>query len=79
MHEPQNYISSRRKLKETLSDRDLQIISLIADGKTDQEIGLILHLSAKTINYHVEKLKALYGVRTRIQLAVTAVRLKHIR
>ena len=57
-----------------LEERDRHLLSLVADGKTDIEIGIILGLSGKAINYHVERLKKAYGVNTRMQVVVTALR-----
>ncbi len=57
-----------------LGDRDREILSLIADGKSDIEIGMVLNISSKTVNYHVENVKRVFGVHTRIQAVVTALR-----
>lgn len=63
-----------RQLPCPLSERETNILSLIADGKSDVEIGAVLNISPKTVNYHVENVKRLYGVRTRIQAVVAALR-----
>jgi len=63
-----------------LSDRmavtelDKDILQLIIVGKSDRQIGEILGRSAKTINYHVERLKNRFGVATRLQLVICLVR-----
>jgi DNA-binding CsgD family transcriptional regulator len=36
---------------------------------------MILNISPKTVNYHVEKAKKRFGVTTRIQAVMTAMRL----
>jgi DNA-binding CsgD family transcriptional regulator len=52
----------------------MQILSWIATGKSDWQIGQILEISNKTVNYHAENLKRKYGVATRIQVVVAALR-----
>ncbi|MFZ4806288.1 MAG: helix-turn-helix domain-containing protein [Hyphomicrobiaceae bacterium] len=60
-------------LPRSLSHRDTEILNWILAGKSDREIGMILGLSAKTINYHVEKLKDRFTVVTRIQLVAACL------
>jgi DNA-binding CsgD family transcriptional regulator len=57
-----------------LTPRETQILSWIATGKSDWQIGKILDISNKTVNYHAENLKRKYGVATRIQVVVAALR-----
>lgn len=57
----------------TLTDRELEIVRWIAAGKSDWQIGQILSISAKTVNYHVENVKRKYGVASRIQAVVAAL------
>lgn len=54
--------------------REGQVLQWIAAGKSDWEIGRILNISAKTVNYHVEKAKRKFGVPTRIQAVLAAMR-----
>jgi DNA-binding NarL/FixJ family response regulator len=46
----------RRSSRNTgmLSDRELQILTLVADGKTNKQIGSALYLSAATIHSHLK-------------------------
>jgi DNA-binding CsgD family transcriptional regulator len=57
-----------------LTPREAQVLNWIATGKSDWQIGQILDISNKTVNYHAENLKRKYGVATRIQMVVAAVR-----
>jgi DNA-binding CsgD family transcriptional regulator len=57
-----------------LTRRESQVLEWIATGKSDWQIGQILDISDKTVNYHAENLKRKYGVSTRIQMVVAAVR-----
>jgi DNA-binding CsgD family transcriptional regulator len=57
-----------------LSTRELEILNWILAGKTDWEIGSILRLSAKTVNFHAENVKRKLGTRSRIQAIAIALR-----
>ena len=47
----------------------------IGEGKSDWEIGLILRVKPKTVNYHAERLKLKLSATNRIQMIRQAVRL----
>lgn len=57
-----------------LTDREREIMKWISCGKSDWQIGQILNISQKTVNYHVENTKRKFGVATRIQAVVAALR-----
>jgi DNA-binding CsgD family transcriptional regulator len=57
-----------------LTGREREILQWIAAGKSDWQVGQILSISQKTVNYHVENAKRKYGVATRIQAIVEALR-----
>ena len=57
-----------------VTPRENLVLTWIAAGKSDWEIGQILNISAKTVNYHVEKAKRKFGVPTRIQAVLAAMR-----
>jgi DNA-binding CsgD family transcriptional regulator len=50
-----------------LTSREAECLQLVAQGKTDSEIGGILSISARTVRFHVGNAKAKLGVTTRIQ------------
>lgn len=56
-----------------LTRRETEILKWIVAGKSDWQIGQILHISSKTVNFHVENVKRKFGVATRIQAVVAAV------
>jgi DNA-binding CsgD family transcriptional regulator len=68
-----NRSAHTRPRRGVFTAQDLQILSWIVAGKTDRDIGELMGLSAKTVNYHVEKMKQRLGVGTRVQLAVAAL------
>lgn len=57
-----------------LTAREMECLKWIAAGKSDWQIGQILSISNKTVNYHVENVKRKFGVATRIQAVVAAMR-----
>ena len=58
----------------SLTRREVECLRWVAEGKSDWEIGQILSISDKTVNYHVENVKRKYNVATRIQAVVAALR-----
>lgn len=56
------------------SGRELGVLALVAGGLTNDEIGLRLGLSVKTVESHLRRLFDRYGVASRTELAVLALR-----
>lgn len=50
-----------------LTQREAECLKLVAQGKTDGEIGQILAISPRTVRFHVGNAKTKLGVATRIQ------------
>ncbi len=65
---------SRQMAFRDLSDRELMVLKLIADGLTNDEIARELVLSEKTAANHVSNILAKLGVNNRISAATYAVR-----
>jgi LuxR family maltose regulon positive regulatory protein len=55
------------RLAEPLSARELDVLPLIADGLTNQEIAVRLYLSLHTVKAHVRNIYAKLGVSSRTQ------------
>ena len=55
-----------------LSEREVESLTWSARGKTSAEIGLILGLAKRTVDFHVESARNKLGVATRIEAAVKA-------
>lgn len=60
--------------KSPLTKREAEVLHWVSLGKSDWQIGKILGISAKTANYHVEKLKRRFDVTTRTQAVLAAQR-----
>ncbi len=58
-----------------LSPRQERILELAAEGLTNRAIGERLYISESTVRFHIQKLKARYGARTRAELVARAIRL----
>ena len=64
------------KPHEALTPRELEILRLIAEGRTNQEISDGLFITIKTVKTHITQILAKLGVEDRTQAAVYAHRNK---
>lgn len=56
-----------------LTPRQRDCVVLVAQGKSDWEIGQVLGISESTVHKHIEDAKRRFGVSTRIQLVVRSL------
>jgi HD-GYP domain-containing protein (c-di-GMP phosphodiesterase class II) len=56
-----------------LTDREVDVLRLIARGRSNQEVGKLLFISPKTVGRHVENLYAKIGISSRAAAAVFAM------
>jgi LuxR family quorum sensing-dependent transcriptional regulator len=56
-----------------LTGREIEVLQWLATGKSDWEIGTILGISGRTVNYHAENIRRKLGVGTRMQAVVAAL------
>ena len=63
-----------RQLIAQLTDREKEVLSLLAEGLDAEEIASRLHISAKTERNHVARIFAKLGVHSRLQALVFAAR-----
>jgi DNA-binding CsgD family transcriptional regulator len=54
---------------EVLTPREREVAALVAEGRTNRQIGAQLHLSEKTIEKHVSSAMAKLGVSSRTEIA----------
>jgi LuxR family maltose regulon positive regulatory protein len=64
--------SSAQGLAETLSDRELEVLGLIAKGLTNKEIGMRLNISLSTVKGHTTNIYGKLGVKSRTQAVTLA-------
>lgn len=62
----------KKKLNIKVSEQDIEILKLIQKGKTNREIGEILHISEHTAKSHISKLLRKLSVTARVEAAVKA-------
>jgi DNA-binding CsgD family transcriptional regulator len=58
-----------------VTSREAEVLALLAEGLTNQEVGARLHVSPRTVEKHVAGLLAKTGCRRRAQLAGYSARL----
>jgi len=56
----------------SLSSREAQVVQWVSQGKTNKEIGMILQLSARTVQKHLEHIYQKMGVENRTTAAAKA-------
>lgn len=57
-----------------LSPREIDVLKLAADGKTADESGRILNLSARTIQFHIRSAMEKFGVHNKISAVIAAAK-----
>ncbi len=61
-------------IRSELSDREIEVLKLIANGKDNADIAGELHISPKTVKNHISNILMKLQIENRIQAAVYAVR-----
>jgi DNA-binding CsgD family transcriptional regulator len=56
---------NRRVAASELTERERAVAALVAEGRTNREIGVALHLAEKTVERHVSRVLGKLGARTR--------------
>jgi DNA-binding CsgD family transcriptional regulator/tetratricopeptide (TPR) repeat protein len=59
---------------DALTARELDVMALMAEGRTNREIAAALYISEKTASVHVSHILAKLGVRSRVQAVAVAHR-----
>jgi DNA-binding NarL/FixJ family response regulator len=63
-----------RTIRAELSEREIEVLKLIANGKDNAQIAGDLHISPKTVKNHISNILMKLQIDNRIQAAVYAVR-----
>ncbi len=61
-------------IRAELSEREIEVLKLIANGKDNAQIAAELHISPKTVKNHISNILMKLQIENRIQAAVYAVR-----
>ena len=60
---------------ESLTERETEVLRLLAQGRANKEIARLLHIGEKTVKTHVSSILSKLGVPSRTQAALYAVRI----
>jgi NarL family two-component system response regulator LiaR len=63
-----------KRSPEDLSEREIEVLRLLTQGKTDQEIAKKLVLTEVTIRTHISRILAKLGLKNRVQAALYGIR-----
>jgi DNA-binding NarL/FixJ family response regulator len=63
-----------KTIRAELSEREIEVLKLIANGKDNAQIAADLHISPKTVKNHISNILMKLQIQNRIQAAVYAVR-----
>jgi DNA-binding CsgD family transcriptional regulator len=61
-------ISGRRRAEPGLTATETRVVSLVAEGRTNKEVAVVLYLSPKTVEGHLRNVFRKVGVRSRTAL-----------
>lgn len=70
---PEETPVKRNDLFEVLTKREVEILTHLADGRTNREIGKILHISVRTVDTHRSNILKKLKVKTNAQLVKIAL------
>ncbi len=65
---------TKRTSEDPLTDRELEVLQLIARGKSNQEIGIALSISETTVRTHVSRILSKLHLASRTQAALYALK-----
>jgi len=73
--DPYRYNAAGKRAESSfrLTDREREILQLVAEGRSSKEIASILHISVKTIAFHRDNIKHKLGLRTIAELTRYAI------
>ncbi|MEO0986085.1 MAG: response regulator transcription factor [Cyanobacteria bacterium J06639_14] len=81
VHAGQTYIPptvgarlAERMCQPQLSDRERDVLKLMAAGKTNQEIGLSLYIRESTVKFHINNIFSKLGASDRTQAVLIAIK-----
>jgi DNA-binding CsgD family transcriptional regulator len=59
---------------DSLSAREVQVLQLVAEGKSNKDIGVALGLSALTVKSHLARIARKLGTGDRAEMVATSLR-----
>jgi DNA-binding NarL/FixJ family response regulator len=67
-------IAANTTINRRPTSRELDVVRLVIEGKTNDEIGAALGIGAKTVETHLHRLSERFDVASRTELATRALR-----
>ncbi len=58
-----------------LTSREIEVLRYLIEAKNNTQIATILFVSINTVKAHVSSIMAKFGVKSRVEVAVKAIRL----
>jgi transcriptional regulator EpsA len=77
--EKQEAFSDHSSADRLVTDREVEILRWVRDGKSNQEIGVILRISPLTVKNHVQKILKKLNAQNRAQAVAKAMSLQILR
>jgi len=68
-------VRTPEKSVEELTEREMEVLLALAQGRSNQEIARALHITEQTVKSHVSHILAKLGVPSRTQAALYAIRM----
>jgi DNA-binding CsgD family transcriptional regulator len=65
-------------MKDELTEREKEVLTWVARGKTAWEIATILHLSRRTVEWYITQARIRLNAATMVQAVVQAMKTKQI-
>ena len=69
---PHRAASARRERLALLNDREREVAVAVGQGRSNAEIGAVLHLSVPTVKTHVSRILTKLDLNNRVQIALLA-------
>ena len=63
--EPQEDIQEERVV--TLTKREIEVLSLVLEGKSSREVAIVLYCSKRTVDFHLTRIYEKLQVSNRVQ------------
>lgn len=73
-HDPLMRPVEQVNIGEHLTTRDIEILALAADGRTNAEIGAMIHYTEETVKRHLRRILGTLGVTSRTAAVAIAIR-----
>ena len=67
-------MSQREKAVLKLTPRQREVLQLVAEGRSAREIGALLKISARTVEFHKYRMMEDLGLRTNAELIQFAIK-----